>query len=144
MSHPLATKWGSFYLNAKMRNALLDTARSRTATLPTTGSHATATVTDKLFLSLRTEDPETAKTRFRRATHGVDRYLNALANGPQPLIRTRRSALAGEIGRKASSRSGEGVLTFRFVPETCIPCNPGRRPHTMMQRIDDPLHRCQA
>lgn len=101
MSRPFATKWGSYYLNVKVKTALREAARGRTLTLPIGDSHATVTVTDKVFVSLRTKDPETARTRFRLAMHALDRFLAALANGPQPLTRTQRTALVGDIYREA-------------------------------------------
>ncbi|PZR85539.1 MAG: hypothetical protein DI537_30685 [Stutzerimonas stutzeri] len=102
MSRPFATKSGSYYLNVKVKTALRDTARGRTLTLPIGDSHATVTVTDKVFVSLRTKDPEIAKSRFRLAMHALDQYFDALANGPQPLTRTQRTALVGEIYREAA------------------------------------------
>lgn len=102
MPRPFATKSGSYYLNVKVKTALRDTARGRTLTLPIGDSHATVTVTDKVFVSLRTKDPDTAKTRFRLAMHALDQYFDALVNGPQPLTRIQRVALAGEIYREAA------------------------------------------
>lgn len=102
MPRPFATKSGSYYLNVKVKTALRGTARGRTLTLPIGDSHATVTVTDKVFVSLRTKDPDTAKTRFRLAMHALDQYFEALANGPQPLTRIQRVALAGEIYREAA------------------------------------------
>lgn len=55
-----------------------------------------------MFVSLRTKDPETAKTRFRLAMHALDRQFDALANGPQPLTRIQRTALVGDIYREAA------------------------------------------
>jgi integrase len=101
MPRPFATKSGSFYLNVKVKKALRDTARGRSLTLPIGDAHATVTVTDKVFVSLRTKDPETAKTRFRLAAHALDQYFDALAKGPQPLTRTQRTALVGNIYRDA-------------------------------------------
>ena len=60
MPRPFDTKSGSFYLNVKVRKALRETARGRTVTLPVGEFHAAVTVTDKVFVSLRTKDPETA------------------------------------------------------------------------------------
>lgn len=74
MHRPFATKSGCYYLNVKVKKALRDTARGRTLTLPIGDSHATVTLTDKVFVSLRTGDPETAKTRFRLAMHALDQY----------------------------------------------------------------------
>ena len=102
MPRPFATKSGSYYLNVKVKKALRDTARGRTLTLPIGDSHATVTLTDKVFVSLRTKDPEIAKSRFRLAMHALDHYLDALANGPQPLTRTQRAALVGDIYREAA------------------------------------------
>lgn len=102
MPRPYATKSGSYYLNVKVKTALRDTARGRTLTIPIGDSHATVTVTDKVFVSLRTKDPEIAKSRFRLAMHALDQYFGALANGPQPLTRTQRTALVGEIYREAA------------------------------------------
>lgn len=101
MPRPFATKSGSYYLNVKVKKALRDTARGRSLTLPIGDAHATVTVTDKVFVSLRTKDPETAKTRFRLAAHALDQYFDALAKGPQPLTRTQRTALVGDIYREA-------------------------------------------
>lgn len=102
MPRPYATKSGSYYLNVKVKTALREAARGRALTLPIGDSHATVTVTDKVFVSLRTKDPETAKTRFRLAMHALDQYFDSLANGPQPLTRTQRVALAGDIYREAA------------------------------------------
>ena len=67
MPGPFATKSGSFYLNLKVPKALRDTARGRSDTLPPGDRPATVTITDTVFLPLRTKDPETAKARFRSA-----------------------------------------------------------------------------
>ena len=77
MPRPFATKSGSYYLNVKVKKALRDTARGRTLTLPIGDSHATVTLTDKVFVSLRTKDPETAKSRFRLAMDTLYQFLDA-------------------------------------------------------------------
>lgn len=102
MPRPFATKSGSFYLNVKVPKALRDTARGRSVTLPVADRHATVTITDKVFLSLRTKDPETAKVRFRGAAHALSHFFDALARGPEPLSRTQRTALAADIYRQAA------------------------------------------
>lgn len=57
MPHPFATKSGSYYLNVRGKTALRDTARGRSLTLPIGDSHATVTLIDKVFVSLRTKNP---------------------------------------------------------------------------------------
>ncbi len=101
MPRPFATKSGSFYLNVRVPNQLRDLARGRRVTLPVGDSHATVTLTEKVFVSLRTKDPETAKSRFRLAIHALDEFFEALATGPRPLTRTQRAALVGDIYREA-------------------------------------------
>lgn len=56
---------------------------------------------EKLVLSLRTKAPETAKTRFRLAAQALGNYFDAIAKGPQPLTRTQRTALVGDVYREA-------------------------------------------
>lgn len=56
---------------------------------------------EKVVLSLRTKDPETAKTRFRLAAQALGQYFKALEKGPQTLTRTQRTALVGDIDREA-------------------------------------------
>jgi integrase len=102
MPRPFATKSGSYYLNVRVRSALRDVARGRTVTLPIGDAHATVTLTDKAFVSLRTKNPETAKSRFRVALQALDQFFDALAAGPQPLTRTQRTALVGDIYRQAA------------------------------------------
>jgi integrase len=102
MPRPFATKSGSYYLNVKVPKALRDTARGRTVTLPVADSHATVTITDKVFLSLRTKDPDKAKARFPVAARALSAFFDALARGPQPLTRTQRTALVGDIYREAA------------------------------------------
>jgi integrase len=102
MPRPFATKSGSFYLNVKVPKALRETARGRSVTLPIADAHATVTISDKVFVSLRTKDPDTAKARFRGAAHALSQFFDALAHGPEPLTRTQRTALAGDIYRGAA------------------------------------------
>lgn len=102
MSRPYATKQGSYYLNVKVPKALRTVAKGQRVSLPVAGEHHSVMVGEKVVLSLRTKDPETAKTRFRLAAQALDHYFDALSKGPQPLTRTQRTALAGEIYREAA------------------------------------------
>lgn len=124
---PFATKSGPYYLNVKVKTALRDTARGRTLSLPIGDSHATVTVTDKVFMSLRTKALDTAKTRFRLAVHALDQYFDALANGPQPLTRTQRVALAGDIYREAArdlDTTTVSSMRSRRPPRSSTPTSP--------------------
>ena len=102
MSRPYATKQGSYYLNVKVPKALRTVAKGQRVSLPVAGEHHSVMIGEKVVLSLRTKDPETAKTRFRLAAQALDHYFDALSKGPQPLTRTQRTALAGEIYREAA------------------------------------------
>jgi len=102
MPRPFATKSGSYYLNVRVKTALRDAARGLAVTLPIGDAHATVTLTDKAFVSLRTKDPETAKSRFRVAYQALVQFFDALAAGPQSLTRTQRTALVGDIYRQAA------------------------------------------
>lgn len=63
--------------------------------------HHSVMIGEKVVLSLRTKAPETAKTRFRLAAQALGNYFDAIAKGPQPLTRTQRTALVGDIYREA-------------------------------------------
>lgn len=102
MSRPFTTKQGSYYLNVKVPKALRTLAKGRRVSLPVAGEHHSVMIGEKVVLSLRTKDAETAKTRFRLAAQALDHYFDALSKGPQPLTRTQRTALAGEIYREAA------------------------------------------
>lgn len=101
MSRPFTTKQGSYYLNVKVPKALRAQAKGRRVSLPVAGEQHSVMIGEKVVLSLRTKDPETAKTRFRLAAQALGQYFEAIAKGPQPLTRTQRTALAGDIYREA-------------------------------------------
>ena len=62
MSRPFTTKQGSYYLNAKVPKGLRTLAKGRRVSLPVAGEHHSVMIGEKVVLSLRTKDPETAKT----------------------------------------------------------------------------------
>ena len=101
MSRPFTTKQGSYYLNVKVPLALRSRAKGQRVSLPVADAHHTVVVGEKVVLSLRTKDPETAKIRFRKATQALAQFFEAIAQGPSPLTRTQRVALAGDIYRDA-------------------------------------------
>lgn len=101
MSRPFTTKQGSYYLNVKVPLALRSRAKGQRVSLPVVDAHHTVVVGEKVVLSLRTKDPETAKIRFRQATQALAQFFEAIAQWPSPLTRTQRVALAGDIYRDA-------------------------------------------
>lgn len=101
MSRPFTTKQGSYYLNVKVPKALRTRAKGRRVSLPVAGEQHSVMIGEKVVLSLRTKDPETAKTRFRLAVQALGQYFEALEKGPQLLTRTQRTALVGDIYREA-------------------------------------------
>ncbi len=101
MSRPFTTKQGPYDLNVKVPKALRAQSKGRRVSLPVAGEHYSVTIGEKVVLSLRTKDPETAKIRFRLAVQALSQYFEALAQGPQPLTRTQRTALVGDIYREA-------------------------------------------
>lgn len=101
MSRPFTTKQGSYYLNVKVPKALRAQAKGLRVSLPVAGEQHSVVIGEKVVLSLRTKDPETAKTRFRLAAQALGNYFDAIAKGPQPLTRTQRTALVGDVYREA-------------------------------------------
>lgn len=60
---PFATKSGSYYLNVRVPKELREVARGRPVTLPINGESVTVSVTDKVFVSLRTKSAREARDR---------------------------------------------------------------------------------
>ncbi|KRE03568.1 hypothetical protein ASE63_26015 [Bosea sp. Root381] len=78
MPRPFATKSGPYYLNVRVPNELREVARSRVVTLPIAGETVTVTVSDKVYVSLRTNSAREAKDRFQAALGRLAAYWDSL------------------------------------------------------------------
>ena len=104
MPRPFATKSGSFYLNVRVPNELREVARGRAVTLPIAGESVTVTISDKVYVSLRTKSAREAKERFQAALGRLLAYWDSLRTPEQTLTPLQVKALAGETYRKAVER----------------------------------------
>ncbi len=101
MPRPFATKSGSYYLNVRVPNELREVARGRAVTLPIAGESVTVTVSDKVYVSLRTKSAREAKERFQTALGRLAAYWDSLRIAPLALKPGEVKALAGESYRDA-------------------------------------------
>ena len=101
MPRPFATKSGSYYLNVKVPKALRAAARGLRVTLPVADEQVAVSVTDKVYMSLRTKEAKVAKVRFPIALDALNGFFASLAEPPQALGRAQVVALAGEIYKDA-------------------------------------------
>jgi hypothetical protein len=85
MPRPFATKSGCYYLNVRVPNELREVARGRLVNLPIDGESVTVTVSDKVYVSLRTKSAREAKDRFQIAFHRLAAYWDSLRAAPQRL-----------------------------------------------------------
>lgn len=83
MPRPFATKSGSYYLNVRVPNELREVARGRPVTLPIDGESVTVTVSDKVYVSLRTKSAREAKDRFQIALNSLAVIQHRSATPPQ-------------------------------------------------------------
>jgi len=104
MPRPFATKSGSYYLNVRVPNELREVARGRPVTLPIDGESVTVTVSDKVYVSLRTKSAREAKDRFQIALNRLAAYWDSLRTSVQTLSPIEVKALAGETYRNAVDR----------------------------------------
>ncbi len=104
MPRPFATKSGSYYLNVRVPNELREVARGRPVTLPIDGESVTVTVSDKVYVSLRTKSAREAKDRFQIALNRLAAYWDSLRTVPVALTPIQVKALAGETYRNAVDR----------------------------------------
>ncbi len=104
MPRPFATKSGSYYLNVRVPNELREVARGRPVTLPINGESVTVTVSDKVYVSLRTKSAREAKDRFQIALNRLAAYWDSLRTVPVALTPIEVKALAGETYRNAVDR----------------------------------------
>ena len=110
MPRPFATKSGCYYLNVRVPNELREVARGRLVTLPIDGESVTVTVSDKVYVSLRTKSAREAKDRFQIAFHRLAAYWDSLRAAPQQLTPLQTKALAGETYRSAVSKLDEDFV----------------------------------
>jgi len=116
---PFATKSGSYYLNVRVPNELREVARGRPVTLPINGESVTVTVTDKVYVSLRTKSAREAKDRFQIALNRLAAYWDSLRAKPVTLTPIEVKALAGETYRNAVKRL-DSDFDFRDGIETFV------------------------
>jgi integrase len=104
MPRPFATKSGSYYLNVRVPNELREVARGRAVTLPIADEAITVTISDKVYVSLRTKSARDAKKRFQTALGRLAAYWDSLRTEPLALTPVQVKALAGETYRNAVER----------------------------------------
>ena len=100
MPRPFAHKTGVFFLNARVPTDLARRLRGSRVILPVGDALATVSVTDKIFLSLRTKDPNVARERFAATYAALVAHWIAAREGPKPLTHRQIVALAGETYRR--------------------------------------------
>ncbi len=115
MPRPFATKSGSYYLNVRVPNELREVARGRPVTLPIDGESVTVTISDKVYVSLRTKSAREAKDRFQAALNRLAAYWDSLRTEPLALTPIQVKALAGETYRNAVERLD---TDFDFIDRT--------------------------
>ena len=76
----------------------------RAVTLPIAGKSVTITVSDKVYVSLRTKSAREAKERFQAALGRLLAYWDSLRTPEQTLTPLQVKALAGETYRHAAER----------------------------------------
>ena len=101
MPRPFATKSGSYYLNVRVPTELREVARGRAVTLPIACESVTVTISDKVYVSLRTKSAREAKERFQTALGRLAAYWDSLRVAPLALKPAEVKALAGESYRDA-------------------------------------------
>ncbi|AOG05607.1 hypothetical protein BSY19_1074 [Bosea sp. RAC05] len=67
MPRPFATRLGYYHLNIRVPNELREVARGRAMTLPVANESVTVTVSDKVYVSLRTKSAREVTDSFRPA-----------------------------------------------------------------------------
>ena len=104
MPRPFRHKSGVYYLNVRLPSDAAPKLRGVTVLIPIGDATVSAKLTDKAFISLRTKDPGTAKTRFGAAFEALSRQLDALRSGPRSLPYKQVVALAGQVYRDRVAR----------------------------------------
>ena len=96
MPRPFKHKTGVFFLNVRVPGDLLPGLRGRSVSLPVGDQLVTVSLTQKVFLSLRTKDANQARERFAASYAALVAHWAAARNGPKPLTHKQLVALAGE------------------------------------------------
>jgi len=104
MPRSFATKSGSYYLNVRVPNELREVARGRAVTLPIAGDPVTVTISDKVYISLRTKSAREAKDCFQAALGRLAAYWDSLRASVHTLTPIEVKALAGEAYRDAVNK----------------------------------------
>ena len=132
--HPFTTKSGVYHRDVRAPNELREVARGRPVTLPIKGQSVTVTVTDKVYVSLRTKSAREAKDRFQIALNRLATYWDSLRTVPVALTPIQVKALAGETYRSAverldadfdfddrieASARDDGAATQSFIDKGC-------------------------
>lgn len=134
--HPFTTKSGLYHRDVRVPNELREVARGRPVTLPIDGESVTVTVTDKVYVSLRTKSAREAKDRFQIALNRLATYWDSLRTVSVALTPIQVKALAGETYRNAverldadfdfddrieASARDDGAATQSFIDKGCPP-----------------------
>ena len=99
MPRPFEHKTGIFFLNVRVPADLRSVVRGTRVALPVEDNLVAVSATTKVFLSLRTKDPNLARTRFATAYAALVRHFEAVRAGPKQLTHKQLFALAGEAYR---------------------------------------------
>ena len=99
MPRPFLHKTGVFFLNVRVPGDLVAKVRWTRVALPVGEKLVTISITEKVFLSLQTKEPNLARTRFAAAYAALVRHWEAVRLGPRPLTHKQLVALAGEAYR---------------------------------------------
>ena len=91
----------SYYLNVRVPYELREGARGRAVTLPIANDPITVTISDKVYVSLRTKSAPEANRRFQDALSRLSSYWDSLRVGPDALKPYEVKALAAESCREA-------------------------------------------